>query len=49
MVEPLLPEEVAAEYDRDVKPYVTPLDAFGGATIVGTDVDRAKLYLTVSE
>ena len=49
MIEPLLPAEAITEYERDLKPYVESLDAFGGATVVGTDVDRATLYLTVTE
>jgi hypothetical protein len=49
MIEPLLPAEATAEYERDLKPYVEALDAFGGATVVGTDVDRVILYLTTAE
>jgi hypothetical protein len=49
MVEPLLSDEDATDYERDVKPYLEPLDAWGGATVAGADLDRTTLYLTVTE
>ena len=49
MVEPLLPADAAAAYERDLKPYVEPLDAIGGATVTSTDLDRTTVYLTVTE
>ena len=48
-VESFLPEDAAAAYERDIKPYLEPLDAIGGSTVVSTDLDRTTVYLTTTE
>jgi len=49
LVEGLLPADERAGYDREVRPYVEALDAVLGTQLVGSDVDAASIYLTVSE
>lgn len=49
LVEGLLPADERAEYGSEIRPYVEALDAVLGTQVVGSDVDAASIYLTVSE
>lgn len=46
MIEPLLPSDVSATYEKEIQPYLVPLDAVGGVTIVSKDLDRSRILLT---
>ena len=46
LIEPLLPSDVSATYEKEIKPYLEPLDAMAGVTIAAKDVDRSRILLT---
>jgi hypothetical protein len=48
LVVPLIPSDERARYDTDIKPYLEPIDAIGGVTIAGAELDRGTFILTVS-
>jgi hypothetical protein len=49
MVEPLIPAEAKSQYEKDVKPYLVPMDAIVGATVQAADLDRSTILITTTK
>ncbi|HXG40244.1 MAG TPA: hypothetical protein VNJ28_04810, partial [Candidatus Limnocylindrales bacterium] len=47
LLEGRLPDDERADYEADVRPYLEPFDALVSTLVVGSDVDRARMILTV--
>lgn len=48
LVEPLVPAADHDRYEKDIKPYLAPLDALVSSTVVDGDLDRSTVILSLS-